>query len=108
MDFARVRETVGKVWGQTTTLALAVGGAALPVLQSADPSFVQDHPVVKTTVVVVGVGVAVLRVVAPPPPSVPIHIDDAVTVDHDAGTVTVTKPAAIPAGIVTKAAGEQS
>lgn len=108
MNWARIREAIGKLWGATTTLVLSVGVAVLPILQGLDQDFVHAHPFLMWTVIILGAAVAVLRVVAPPPPSVPIHIDDEVEVDHASGTVTVTKATAIPAGVVTKAAGETS
>jgi hypothetical protein len=108
MNWARVREAIGRLWGATTTLVLSIGVAVLPILQGIDPDVVHAHPALMWAILLLGVGVTVLRVIAPPPPAVPIHIDDAVEVDHLTGTVTVTKATAIPAGVVNKAAGEKS
>lgn len=105
MTFAEVREAVGKIWGTTTTIGLGLGAAALPVLQNVDPQLVTDHPSIRVGIFGVGVGVAVLRVVAPPPPSVPIHLADAVNIDGNA--VTIVKDAGVPAHIVDKAPGEK-
>lgn len=108
MILARIREAVGKLWGATTTLVLSIGVAILPLMQGIDPDVVHAHPALMWTILILGIVVTVLRVIAPPPPSVPIHIDDRVEIDHDANTVTVTKAAAIPVDVVTKAAGEKS
>lgn len=105
MNWPRIQEAVGRVWGTTTTLVLAISVAVLPVLDGIDQQFVQAHPQIKTAAVILGLVAAVARVLAPPPPSVPIHIDDAVHVDRDAGTVTVVKATDIPSNVVTKAAG---
>lgn len=107
MSWSRIRESLGKIWGATTTLILSIGVAVLPILQGLDPDFVHAHPALMWGILILGIAVAALRVIAPPPPSVPIHIDDQVEVDRAAGTVTVTKAASMPADVVTKAAGEK-
>lgn len=107
MSIARIREAVGKLWGMTTTMVLSIGVAVLPILQGLDQDFVHAHPALMWTIIVLGIVVAVARIVAPPPPSVPIHIDDAVEVDQAAGVVTIAKATAIPAGVVSKLPGEK-
>lgn len=102
-----IRETIGALWGKTTTLVLSIGVAILPVLQTIDPAMLQANPRLKWIIVIVGIVVAVLRIVAPPPPAVVIKKDDAVSVNRDAGTVTIAKAADIPKGITDKAAGEK-
>lgn len=107
MIWARIRESIGKIWGATTTLLLAAGAAIDPILQGIDPAILQSAPWLKWVVFGLAIAMALLRVFAPPPPALPIHIDDQVEVDHAAGTVTVTKATAMPANVVTKAAGEK-
>lgn len=106
MNWARIREKIGRLWGATTTFVLAISVAVLPVLQGLDQDFVHGHPVLMWAMVVLGVTAALARVLAPPPPSVPIHIDDQVDVDRQMGMVTITKAAHIPANVVSKEAGE--
>lgn len=105
MSLARIKESIGKVWGATTTLVLSLGVAVLPILQGLDPDFVHAHPALMWGILILGIAVAALRVIAPPPPAVPIHIDDAVDVDHLTGTVTIAKAEPIPADVVSKPAG---
>lgn len=105
--WTRVAEFIGGLWGKTTTALLAIGIAIAPVLQALDPETYATVPWLKWVSIGVAFGVPILRAIAPPPPSVAIHTADQVVVDHEAGTVTVTKASAIPDGIVTKAAGEK-
>lgn len=109
MTWARFRESVGKMWGATTTFLLTAGVAVQPILQEIDPTIVKDAPWLKWVLLGSGLAMALLRAFAPPPPSVPIHIDDDVEVDHELGTVTVTKAKidSIPADVVSKAAGDR-
>jgi hypothetical protein len=103
----KIRESVGRLWGATTTLVLAISVAVLPILQGLDPEFVHAHPAIMWATMLLGIISAAARVIAPPPPSVPIHTGDAVDVDRVMGTVMVTKAAEIPASVVSKAAGEK-
>lgn len=101
--FKKFRETLGRVWGKTTTLVLALSVSVLPVLQGIDPDFVKAHPSFTWAMVILGIGAAVARAFAPPPPALAIHSDDVVEVDHSAGTVTVTKSSPIPEEIALRA-----
>lgn len=107
MTWARFREGIGRVWGATTTFLLTAGMTVQPLLEQVDPTIAKDLPWLKWVLLGLGVGTALLRAFAPPPPSIPIHIDDDVEVDHNFGTVTVTKAGAIPANVVSKAAGDR-
>lgn len=103
MSWARIRESIGKVWGATTTLVLSLSVAVLPVLQGLDPDFVKAHPALMWASMIIGIVATVMRVIAPPPPHVTIHADDHVTVDHDTQTVTVAKVAPISAAVEARA-----
>lgn len=105
MSLVRIREAVGRIWGQATTMLLALAIAVQPVLQALDPTIAQRVPWLPWVLLGLAVGIPVLRILAPPPPSVPIHIDDQVVVQDDK-TVTITKATAVPAGITDKVAGQ--
>lgn len=105
--YETIKEWVSGLWGKTSTLLLAIGVAILPVLQTIDPAMLDSMPWLRTLIIVTGLLVAVLRVLAPPPPSVPIKTEDAVIADHANGTITIAKAGAIPANITDKPAGEK-
>lgn len=104
IDWRRVRQALGRIWGREMTMLLAIGNSIVPIVHGLSPDLLQDHSVL-WGIVAFDVVIAVLRVVAPPPPAVSIHIDDEVSVDHDTGTVMVTKASGVPAGIADKPAG---
>jgi len=81
--------------------------AILPVLQAIDPTIIASVPWLKWAMILVSLAVVVLRVVAPPPPSVPIKAADAVVVDPVLNTVTIAKATDMPGDVVTKAIGEK-
>lgn len=103
--FEQIKDFIANLWGKTSTLLLAIGVAILPVLQTIDPTMLESMPWLRTLVIVVGVGVAVLRVIAPPPPAVTIKKDDAVSVMSDQ-TVVITKAEGLPAKIVDQDPGK--
>jgi hypothetical protein len=105
---SRIADWIGNIWGRASTILLAVGMAILPILQGIDRSFTSEHPVITWAIIIIGVTVAVLRVIAPPPPAVPIKRGDAVSVDHDAGTIVVTKSEPIPATLMNKLPGQKA
>lgn len=108
MSLARIKEVIGDLWGRVSTLLLTLGIAVLPALQMIDPTMLADNPWLKYVVIGISVLVAALRVIAPPPPSVPIKPDDSVVVDHATNTVTVTKAEPMPgAAAAAKLAGEK-
>ena len=105
---SRIADWIGNIWGRASTILLAIGMAILPILQGIDRNFTSEHPTITWLIIVIGVMVAVLRVIAPPPPTVPIKRGDAVAVDHDAGTIVVTKAEPIPATLMSKLPGEKA
>lgn len=96
---------IGNLWGRTTTFLLSAG-----VIVLADPNvqaLAAQFPIVARGVQMLGLMMLVARLSAPPPPSVAIKKDDDVFVDHETGVIAITKAdAAIPAGIISKPAGE--
>lgn len=73
--FKRAREMVGALWGATTTVTLAVGGALMAV--KADPDFAPYltevtamFPWLPKAIAIAGLTAAVLRLAASPPPKV--------------------------------------
>lgn len=102
MDFGRIVEAAGLVWGRATTIALAAGAAilAIPLPAALEPDWI------KWSLFAVAVAVGVLRAVVPPPQAATILRDDAVHIDRVANTITIAKAADIPADMQSKAAGD--
>jgi hypothetical protein len=106
--FPRLADFIGNLWGRASTVLLAVGLAVLPILQGIDRDFVREHPAVTWAIIVLGVLVAVLRVVAPPPTQIVVRRGDAMEVDHDTGTIVVTKADPIPPTLLSKLPGDKA
>ena len=99
-----IKAWVADLWGMTTTMVLAILVAAVPALNAIDAALLPAWA--KLCIALAGVGVAVLRVVAPPPPAIPVKQADSMVVDHAQGTITISKAEDIPATTVSKLAGE--
>ena len=104
MIWAHIKEWLGDLWGMSTTLVLALLIPAVPALQAVDPELLPNWA--KLTIAMAGVAVAVLRVVAPPPPTVSIKTNDHVDVNPSGTVVTIVKADGVPSDVQTKAAGE--
>lgn len=99
---ATVRHFVGSLWGKATTLSLGIGAAVMAVPL---PTNIAVPDQLRWALFGVAVAVAVLRQVAPPPPSVSIQTEDHVAVSSSGNSVTITKPDGVPDNVTSKAAG---
>lgn len=104
----RIREAIGAIWGRLSTLILAASTAVMAIGNAPEvaPLF-NSIPNLRVYVAIAAAIVIFGRFWAPPPPAVTIKRDDAVSVDRESGTVTITKAAEIPAHITDKAPGEK-
>lgn len=102
--WARIKEWIADLWGMTTTMMLAILVAAVPALNAIDGALLPAWA--KLTIALAGAAVAVLRVIAPPPPAITVKKDDGMMVNHAAGTITIVKAEDIPAETINKAPGE--
>jgi hypothetical protein len=101
--WAAAKDFVGNLWGHVTTQAAIIiaGVMAVPL-----PPDLSPPDWLRWGLFGLAVLASILRLTAPPPPAVVIKKDDAVAVDHMAGTITIAKAEDIPATMVSKAAGE--
>lgn len=98
---AQTRRFIGSLWGHTTTQLLALLVAVQPVIGATDPTLISSVGWLRWMPLGIACGIAVLRVVCPPPPSIPVQPEDRVHIDADNGTIAISKPdiSTVPAAV---------
>lgn len=87
---AAARRWIGGLWGHTTTQLIN----ALIGIQAAlaeYPALVASNQYLVFAPLGIAVAVAILRVLCPPPPSIPVHPEDTVENDATNNQIIITK-----------------